>query len=155
MIQAMDILVSMYPKVFDRSSLKTYIDDLLFRFCNYSLGDTVFRVGKDLARKLRFDDRFFGGILAAEERGLDWSLLREAYISAFSFCCEGPDGKLYEPDRLFLNLLNETKFAQKVYFASCWEKSGLPLDLYERINVKFMPLLDRIKTSTKIPRLFS
>ena len=145
MIQAMDILVSMYPKVFDRSSLKTYIDDLLFRFCNYSLGDTVFRVGKDLSRKLRFDDRFFGGILAAEKRGLDWSLLGKGYISAFSFCCEGPDGKLYEPDRLFLNLLNETKFEQKIYFASCWKESGLPLDLYERINVKFMHLLGKIK----------
>ena len=37
-----------------------YIEDLLERFANKSLGDTVHRVGRDPIRKLGPDDRFIG-----------------------------------------------------------------------------------------------
>jgi mannitol-1-phosphate 5-dehydrogenase len=141
MMQSMEVLLAMYPQVFDRNSLMAHIDDLLERFGNYSLGDTVFRVGRDLPRKLRFDDRFMGVILAAEERSLNWSLIGEAYVSAFLFRCKGPDNKLFEPDRVLLDLLERTDSSRKLYVASSWDESKFPMELYDRINASFVRLL--------------
>lgn len=46
-------------------SLVAHIDDLLLRFDNAALKDTVARVGRDPIRKLAPGDRFFGAILLA------------------------------------------------------------------------------------------
>lgn len=47
---------------FPLSSLLDHIDDLLLRFSNVALGDTIKRVGNDINRKLSFEDRFVGAI---------------------------------------------------------------------------------------------
>lgn len=60
MLQAATILVSYYPDDFTLNDLEEHIDDLLSRFQNKALKDTVFRVGTDLPRKLGIDDRFAG-----------------------------------------------------------------------------------------------
>ena len=52
MLQAADVLMMHYPGEFTKTDLVAHIDDLLHRFSNKSLGDTVFRVGQDLYRKL-------------------------------------------------------------------------------------------------------
>ena len=49
--------------------LKDHIEDLLKRFGNKNLGDTIFRVGHDLERKLGKDDRFMGIVRLAQEVG--------------------------------------------------------------------------------------
>ena len=43
--------------------LEEHVDDLLFRFKNRTLGDTVARVGGDPVRKIRRDDRLVGAAL--------------------------------------------------------------------------------------------
>lgn len=43
-----------------KAEYKKYIDDLIRRFENKALGDTVFRVGRDPIRKLGFNDRLIG-----------------------------------------------------------------------------------------------
>ncbi len=44
------------------SGILEHISDLLLRFANRELGDTVSRVGRDVLRKLRSSDRFGGAI---------------------------------------------------------------------------------------------
>ena len=49
---------------------QAHIDDLLHRFANVALGDTVARVGKDPIRKLGPNDRMIGGAKLAMEYGI-------------------------------------------------------------------------------------
>ncbi len=51
-------------------SIHEHIDDLIVRFANRALGDTIQRVGKDTARKLSANDRFAGAIRLCEEQGI-------------------------------------------------------------------------------------
>jgi len=50
--------------------LEEHVDDLLFRFKNKKLGDTVVRVGADPIRKLRRNDRIIGAALYCMEMGI-------------------------------------------------------------------------------------
>jgi len=54
----------------DRAGLDDHIDDLLRRFANVALGDTVFRVARDPIRKLGKDDRLVGAARAALAAGI-------------------------------------------------------------------------------------
>ena len=51
-------------------TLKAFSDDLLTRFENRLLGDTVERVGRDTKRKLAAGDRFAGTIALCEKQGV-------------------------------------------------------------------------------------
>jgi len=55
---------------FPREELTRHRDDLVRRFENAALGDTVLRVGRDPVRKLRPDDRLIGAALTC----LDWDV---------------------------------------------------------------------------------
>jgi len=62
MIQSALTLHVAYSDDFTIYDLEEHIDDLLMRFQNKALQDTIYRVGHDLTRKLRSDDRFMGAI---------------------------------------------------------------------------------------------
>lgn len=51
--------------------LYDHVGDLLYRFTNKKLGDTVFRVGRDLKRKLSSEDRLVGAIRTCKEMGIE------------------------------------------------------------------------------------
>jgi mannitol-1-phosphate 5-dehydrogenase len=51
--------------------LEEHVDDLLSRFKNRELGDTIARVGGDPVRKLRRNDRFIGAALYCMENGVN------------------------------------------------------------------------------------
>lgn len=53
----------------DPIALARHIDDLLARFANQALADTVERVGRDPARKLAPDDRLLGAYRLARSQG--------------------------------------------------------------------------------------
>ena len=53
------------------NSLLSHADNLLYRFTNVALEDTVERVGKDTKRKLGGNDRLVGALKLAEKHGLD------------------------------------------------------------------------------------
>ncbi|UCC67182.1 MAG: mannitol-1-phosphate 5-dehydrogenase [Armatimonadota bacterium] len=62
-------LMKRYPDEFDERNQGEHIEDLLSRFGNEALGDTIYRVGRDLGRKLSRGDRLVGALLMdAEER---------------------------------------------------------------------------------------
>lgn len=68
-----------------RQNVQDYIVDLLTRFPNHVLNDTVIRVGADLARKLRRNDRIVGAALFALEQGVDPSPIVRGIIAALRF----------------------------------------------------------------------
>ncbi len=65
--------------------LYEHVEDLLFRFTNQKLGDTVFRVGRDLNRKLSAEDRLEGAIHSCLEAGVKPYALYAAYAAAAKF----------------------------------------------------------------------
>jgi len=98
MASSAQILMATYPGEFTLDGLSDHIDDLLDRFQNRNLGDTVFRVGSDLQRKLGRDDRFMGMIRLAEESDLPCDLILEAMALGFTFKGKDPQGKMFPGD---------------------------------------------------------
>ena len=72
-----------------RENVEHNIKDLLYRFANKALKDTVRRVGGDPRRKLRRNDRFIGAALYCEEMGVDCSLIVNAICAGLKFDFEG------------------------------------------------------------------
>ena len=66
-----------------------HITDLISRFGNKQLGDTVARVGRDLPRKLADNDRMFGAARLCEEQGVENTHILQAIGAALVF----PDGE--------------------------------------------------------------
>ncbi len=69
--QAMDMVgrVLVAHHGFTPEDQQAYLDDLLGRFCNKQLGDSVGRVGRDPLRKLRPNDRLVGAMRLLEREG--------------------------------------------------------------------------------------
>ena len=103
MMQAADILLKKYPGEFSLKDLIYHIDDLLARFQNKSLGDTIFRVGRDLNRKLGPEDRFSGVIKYALAMNLPYYKILCALIYGCHFRAKDEDGKMYNEDLEFVN----------------------------------------------------
>ena len=101
MLQSALILQKMYPQEFDLQQLLEHTDDLLMRFANRALGDTLFRVGCDLKRKLGKDDRLLVPILAGIRLDLPCELIVEAWVRGCSFKGVGENGLELEGDRKF------------------------------------------------------
>lgn len=96
MLEASNALLAEYPETFKENDLLMHIDELIFRFRNRALNDTVLRVGKDLQRKLSRNDRIVGVILLANKHNLPWNALGYVYRCALLFSPENP----YLPDEV-------------------------------------------------------
>jgi mannitol-1-phosphate 5-dehydrogenase len=101
MLQSADILMALYPGEFTVSGLSDHIDDLLFRFMNRSLGDTIYRVGCDLYRKLGPDDRLVAPVKAAIRLNMPYNLIFNVIIAAVSFRASDEHGRNLEKDLAF------------------------------------------------------
>lgn len=107
MLQSAKILMTFYPKDFTFDDLERHIDDLITRFQNRALKDTIFRVGQDLPRKLGIDDRFAGVIQMAKDKGLEYKLIANAMAHGFFFNKTDEPGKNNPRDVIFLETLKE------------------------------------------------
>lgn len=105
MTQAADALALEYPADLDRSRLESHIDDLLFRFGNEALGDTVYRVGRDLPRKLDRSDRVLGAALLCERHGLPWDAIYEVFGAALGFRAVDEAFRPFPADKSFIAVL--------------------------------------------------
>lgn len=79
-----DALIAKYGEGV-RANVEAYIEDLLARFPNRALMDTVARVGADPARKLRRNDRIVGAALFAMEQGVDPAPIVRGIVAALRF----------------------------------------------------------------------
>jgi mannitol-1-phosphate 5-dehydrogenase len=94
-------LIRRYPNEFSVETEHEHIENLLTRFGNQALGDTVFRVGRDLPRKLSREDRLVGALLmdAAEQVAAPATAL--ALACAFFFDAVDEDGRPFPADAEF------------------------------------------------------
>jgi mannitol-1-phosphate 5-dehydrogenase len=98
MQQSATILMALYPGEFSTKDLDDHIDDLLTRFANRALGDTLFRVGSDLYRKLGPDDRFTAPISAAIKLNLPFNMILDAFVAGISFRAVDENGRHFQSD---------------------------------------------------------
>ena len=84
-----------------------HIDDLLLRFRNKALQDTIFRVGQDLPRKLGHDDRFSGSIHLALSNNSPADLIIKAMSYGLFFRATDEEGNLFPADSSFLESLSK------------------------------------------------
>ncbi len=78
-----EALISRYK--LDPEEHWAHVKDLLSRFANKKLGDTVARVGGDPLRKLGHDDRLVGAALFCLEEGVEPVYISEAIAAALIF----------------------------------------------------------------------
>ena len=74
--------------------LKSFSDNLIERFQNKLLGDTVERVGKDTKRKLSENDRFVGTIRLCEKHGIQPSCVLAGLAAGLHFAPAGDDSSI-------------------------------------------------------------
>lgn len=107
MLQSAEILRVVYPEDFTPAGLEEHIDDLLYRFRNKALQDTIFRVGQDLPRKLGADDRFMGSIHLGESNHMSYNLIIKAMSYGFFFRARDEEGNYFPPDENFHRAIAE------------------------------------------------
>lgn len=101
MLQAARVLATVYPGDFSLEELEAHVEDLLFRFQNKALRDTIFRVGQDIPRKLGPEDRFVGIIRLAMSQKMEYDKFLEAMSYAFFFHATDENGSKPEQDKWF------------------------------------------------------
>lgn len=104
MQQSATCLLKKYPGEFTRDSLDKHIDDLLARFANRALGDTLFRVGCDLPRKLGPDDRVVGAIRLAIETASPFSKILKVLVCGCRFRATDENGNMLSGDIEFARI---------------------------------------------------
>jgi len=65
--------------------LTAHVDDLLFRFGNKMLGDTIERVGRDPMRKLGSGDRFTGAVNKCKNNGVTYTPILGGIAAALHY----------------------------------------------------------------------
>ncbi len=94
-------LARRYPQELDAAGLSDHVADLLRRFGNRALGDTVFRVGRDLPRKLAPGDRLIGGLRLVQAEHCDLAPVCRAIAAALRFAAADEAGQTFAPDKAF------------------------------------------------------
>lgn len=101
MLESAEILLRLYPAEFSMTELEEHTDDLIHRFRNRALKDTVFRVGCDLTRKLGPDDRMVSPIREALHLCLPYEKILFALVYGFYFRKKDHEGKYHPADESF------------------------------------------------------
>jgi mannitol-1-phosphate 5-dehydrogenase len=127
MLQAADILLKKYPSEFTLDALIEHTDDLIYRFQNRALGDTIYRVGCDLKRKLSAEDRLAGAMHLALELKLPYDKILSAFIVGCAFKATDEAGN---------RLIDDIDFSEKV------SESGIEWALIEiaKLNIENMKI---------------
>lgn len=131
MMQSAFILQYRYPEEFTISALEKHIDELLDRFRNKHLGDTLFRIGCDLFRKLGPDERLSRVIRTGLEAGLPTDKILYVLVCGIYFRATDENGSLFGADILFHNryqskldpILREVCGFEEEIFGSLYKKA--------------------------------
>lgn len=115
----------------DIKMLIDHADNLLYRFKNRALADTVNRVGKDTKRKLGSNDRLIGALKLCEKHGVDAS-----YI-----CIGAAAGMLFAPD-------GDESSAELSAFAKA-NGTAETLKKYSDYDGKYVATIDEIYNALK------
>ena len=102
MLESCAWLASTYPSEFSMADLTAHTDDLLNRFGNRNLGDTLHRVGRDLARKLSSQDRVTGALSACMDSGLPHRMILNTLAAGLYFLPPDEDGRVFPQDEVIV-----------------------------------------------------
>ncbi len=94
-------LVKEYPDEFNEKNIEENIDDLLLRFGNRALGDTIYRAGRDLYRKLGPDDRLTGSVMLCLKHDIFPKHIALGIACALFFEAVDDRGEMFEKDIAF------------------------------------------------------
>jgi mannitol-1-phosphate 5-dehydrogenase len=103
MNEAGAVLQRIHPGEFPPEHLNEHITDLIRRFRNRSLGDTIYRVGCDLKRKLDHDDRLVAPLRIAYENKLPYRNILSALKCGCFFSASGFEGRRLDDDEAVLD----------------------------------------------------
>ncbi len=95
-------LIAEYPSEFDERNQKEYIASLIGRFRNRALNDTIYRVGRDLPRKLARNDRLIGALLLESKHRIPSPYTILGTAAAMLFRATDGTGKLFPEDKRFV-----------------------------------------------------
>ncbi|MCD4734650.1 MAG: hypothetical protein K8R53_01280, partial [Bacteroidales bacterium] len=104
MSEAGNVLRAVHPGEFTRDQIQDHINNLVGRFKNEALGDTIFRVGCDLNRKLGYSDRLVAPMVEAYKRKLPYEQILKAYVCAFSFSAKDENNIFFPGDEQIIDL---------------------------------------------------
>jgi mannitol-1-phosphate 5-dehydrogenase len=90
-----------YEDEWAEDEMASHVSDLARRFRNRALGDTIYRVGRDLPRKLAPDDRLIGALRFQTAAGIDPAHTVRAIAAALRFRGTDEGGKLFPADAEF------------------------------------------------------
>ena len=107
LLQSAAALNRAYPDDLSQEELAAHADDLLNRYRNRALGDTLHRVGRDLGRKLAREDRLIGACLLAAKHGLPFDSLVPPIRAALKFAAPDEQGRVGEADQRILQAVGE------------------------------------------------
>lgn len=107
MMQSAMILRALYPGVFTMEQLEDHIDDLIRRFRNRALGDTVYRVGCDLQRKLSKEDRIMAPFRAGLALHMPVDLIAQALFYGTRFKGKDESGNHFPGDAEFHQMVGQ------------------------------------------------
>lgn len=96
-------LIRVYPQEFNEQNQGEHIEDLISRFGNKALGDTLHRVGRDLQRKLSREDRVIGPLLMDLQQGVEPQVTALCAAAGMHFRAPDEHGQLFPPDQQFLD----------------------------------------------------
>jgi mannitol-1-phosphate 5-dehydrogenase len=94
-------LIRAYPDEFDESNQGAHIEDLLLRFCNRALGDTIYRVGRDVQRKLGPEDRVIGALKFDAAHGVEAPVTTLCAAAGMLFRATDEAGRVFDRDQAF------------------------------------------------------
>jgi mannitol-1-phosphate 5-dehydrogenase len=94
-------LIGKYPEEFSEANQGAHIEDLLSRFGNKALGDTIYRVGRDVSRKLSREDRVIGALLCVLGQGIDPQYTALCAAAGMRFRATDEAGVMFEGDAKF------------------------------------------------------
>ncbi len=106
MTESTTALIAAYPEEFNEQNQGELVDDLLVRFGNHALGDTIYRVGRDVTRKLGREDRVIGSARFDARHGVSAPYTCLCAAAGMRFRATDEHGEMYEKDR---------EFAENVY----------------------------------------
>ena len=130
-------LISKYPDDFNKNNIGAHIEDLIERFKNRSLGDTLYRVGRDLYRKLSPDDRLIGAVKLCDMYRIFPAHILLGIASAFFFNAVDENGRMYDIDVKFFEEFKSKGLKRMITEVCGISQEGLLLfigDLYRKIE---------------------
>ncbi len=120
----------------ERGWLEQHRDDLIRRFANRALGDTIFRICRDPLRKLAPRDRLVGAARLAEKAGVKPRALAKGIAAAY--CFNAADDPMAVELQKTIETLGIRGAMEKISGLKAEEDlSGLVLEQYVMINAEF------------------